>query len=125
MKPALALLATMFLPGCTEAAPSAPSPLPQGGGSSQTSVWGKVIEESGSCILNARIEVVQGQRLGETMTQDTPCGYWDYAGGFEFKNLTPGIGMTLRASAPGYVAKDVTVVPARSGVYLVLFPLRE
>ena len=125
MKRALVLLATVVLPGCTEPAPTAPSLLPQNGGYSPTSVWGMVIEASGSCIRDAKIDVVQGQRLGETITQDTPCGYWDYAGGFEIKNLTPGIELTLRASAPGYITKDLTVVPASGGVHLVLFPVRE
>ena len=31
--------------------------------------------------------------------------------GFELKNLTPGVAMTIRVSAPGYVTKDTTVVP--------------
>jgi len=34
-----------------------------------------------------------------------------YSGGFEFKNLAPGVEMTLRAEAPGYTPKEVTVVP--------------
>ena len=32
------------------------------------------------------------QRTGETITQE-PCGVWDYSGGFELKNLTPGVDM--------------------------------
>ena len=39
------------------------------------------------------------------------CDYWSYGdGGFTFKDLTPGILMTLRASAPGFVTKDISSV---------------
>jgi hypothetical protein len=62
------------------------------------------------CIKNAKVEVVQGQRIGETITQE-PCSVWDYGGGFEFRNLTPGVEMTLRVSAPGYVTKDFVIIP--------------
>jgi hypothetical protein len=45
------------------------------------------------------------------MTQETPCDAWGYSGGFEFDSLTPGVPMTLRASAQGYVDRDTTVYP--------------
>jgi hypothetical protein len=45
----------------------------------------------------------------------TRCGPWDGDGSsFFFQGLIPGVAVTLRASAPGYVAKEITVLPARA-----------
>ena len=41
----------------------------------------------------------------------TPCNAGSYGAGFLFENLTPGVAMTLRASAPGYV-EERTVTPS-------------
>jgi hypothetical protein len=82
-----------------------------------------VIEGSGGCIENATVQVVSGQRQGENQVQETPCGAWDYGGGFLFKNLTPGVPMTLRASAPGWTTQEQTFMPftgAYSAVFLTL-----
>ena len=88
-------------------------------------VWGMVIPVgSGVCIKNATVEVVRGQRTGETITQE-PCDVWDFGGGFELKNLTPGVEMTLRASAPGYVTKDFVITPVplpHGAIFLELSP---
>ena len=51
--------------------------------------------------VRARVEIVAGQGLGQIIEQRTPCGAWDHDGGFEFRELTPNVAMTLRASAPG------------------------
>jgi hypothetical protein len=88
-------------------------------------LWGMVVHDSGSCIVGATVSVVRGQALGRSIVQDTPCDAWAYSGGFEFKNLTPGVEMTLRASAPGYAAKEVTVVPTSGGqMALLIEPTR-
>jgi hypothetical protein len=39
---------------------------------------------------------------GDIIRQETPCSVWDYGGGIMLRNLTTGVAMTLRASAPGY-----------------------
>ena len=70
-----------------------------------------IIERSGVCIVGASVRVLDGQRAGVSMTQETPCDAWAYSGGFEFDSLTAGIPMTLRVSAPGYVDLDATVTP--------------
>ncbi len=65
------------------------------------------------CIEGATVRVVSsGQAAGQIIAQKTPCGVWEYDGGFAFENLTPGVEMTLRASAPGYAAYEKKVVPS-------------
>jgi hypothetical protein len=80
-------------------------------------VWGAVVDESGLCIIGATVEVVSGQGLGARMTQVTLCDAWEPYGGFVFNGLTAGV-MTIRASASGYVAREVTVMP--SGVPVIV-----
>jgi uncharacterized protein (DUF39 family) len=74
-----------------------------------------VISSSGTCIEGAVVEVVRGQAQGQRTLSETPCGVWDYSGGFVFKELTPGAEMTVRASAPGWSTEEETFVP-RSGM---------
>ena len=77
-----------------------------------TRVFGRVYvdEESPFCLKGAVVSVVSGQGAGQSLVQDPNCYHWEEMG-FEFKNLTPGVAMTIRVSAPGYVTKDTTVVP--------------
>lgn len=77
-----------------------------------TRVFGRVYvdEESPVCLKGAVVSVVSGQGAGQSLVQDPNCYHWEQIG-FEFKNLTPGVAMTIRVSAPGYVTKDTTVVP--------------
>ena len=116
MRFSLVVFAALLVFGCSsqDRTPTGPSSSPPSAlptPNSPAFVWGMVIPVgSGFCIANAKVEVVQGQRTGETITQE-PCGVWDYSGGFEFKNVTAGVEMTLRASAPGYVTKDFVVTP--------------
>jgi hypothetical protein len=70
-----------------------------------------VINETGSCIVGATVEVVRGQGFSQSITQTTPCDAWGDDGGFVFRDLTPGAEMTLRTSALGYGALEKTVVP--------------
>jgi hypothetical protein len=74
-------------------------------------LWGMVVENSGICIVGATVTVVRGQGLGRSVEQTTPCDAWGYGAGFEFNNLTEGVEMTIHASAPGWAATEVTVVP--------------
>ncbi len=104
---ARAVVAALILSGCYgEGVPPAlvaPDPA--------VSLWGMVITDSGVCVHDATVRVVRGQGLGRSAAQETPCGAWDYAGGFVFNRLIPGVEMTLRISAPGYVTEDIRVVP--------------
>jgi hypothetical protein len=70
-----------------------------------------VVDNSGLCISGATVRVVRGQALGRESAQQTPCGAWDYGGGFLFDGLSPDVEMTIRVSAPGYVAMETTVIP--------------
>ena len=134
MKAPLSFLAILALCGCTgddwhPAPPTAPStafpstplnPLLPG----YTWLWGMVIEDSGGCITAATVHVVRGQRAGETVAQETPCGAWDYGGGFTFWNLKPGVSMTFHLSALGYLDLDTTVAPTTGPQMAFLFVLR-
>lgn len=111
MKTALTILSTLTLLGCSEE--NTPYRLfsPTDPPASLTWLWGMVVDESGVCIPGATVTVVRGQRLGQHITQTTPCDAWAYDGGFVFKNLTAGVEMTLRVSAIGYAVEEKTVVP--------------
>ena len=54
---------------------------------------------------------MSGQALGQKVTQSTPCDRWGFGGGFIFKDLTPGVAMTFRASAPGWGTQEKIFVP--------------
>jgi len=87
------------------------------------SLWGMVIDPTGACVANATVEVVRGQRSGQRITQTTPCGAWDYDGGFVFNDLTPGAEVTLRASASGWSTEEKTFIPhagAQQAIFLTL-----
>jgi len=83
-----------------------------------------VVDPSGGCIPGATIQVVAGQAAGEPITQQTPCSVWDYAGGVEWHNLTAGVSMTLRATAPGYAAEELTVTPFGGAQSAIIFAPR-
>jgi hypothetical protein len=94
-------------------------------GSAPTWLWGFVVRGSGGCIDGGTVEVVGGQRLGERVTQETPCSVWDYSGGFVFRDLTPGVEMIIRASAPGYAPLVKSVTPYSGAQTAFLFVLSE
>ena len=135
MKFALIIFVSLTLLGCSQdstqnSLPTAPSPpilaaspvpIPAPPAGSLTFLWGMVVDESGVCIVGATVQVVSGQSLGQSMTQITPCDAWSYDGGVMFRDLTPGVEMTLRASASGYAAQQKTVVPSLGGQMAVLF----
>ena len=103
------VLAAFMLSACSERTPtSAAGPIPPFG---STFLWGYVVDASGVCIVGASVHVVAGQRIGETITQSTPCDAWANDGGFRFDQLAPGKAMTLRVSAPGHVELEQMVTP--------------
>jgi len=75
------------------------------------------VDKDGGCITGATFTVVSGQSyVGEVITQQTPCAVWDYGDiGIRLKGLTPGVAMTLRASAAGYSTVEKTVFAQSSG----------
>ena len=104
--------------------PVPPTPNPPPVPSTPGAVWLMVAESSGICILGATVDVIGGQAVGQTAAQDHPCNIWDI-GGVEFDNLIAGTEMTVRASAPGYAAKEMTVVPMemRGGLRAIVIEL--
>ena len=120
MKLALGIVATLAVWGCSQGdasrSPMAPDLTTI---APSTSLFVMVVDaHTSSCIVGATVQVVRGQRLGESLTQTTPCGAWDYGGEIQFKDLTPGVEMTLRASAPGYTSHELSVVPRPQVVLL-------
>ena len=111
---------TLLLSGCS----STPAPIPT------NSAWflGVVVDnETGDCIVGATVQVVRGQRLGESVTQTKPCmNSWDYdyESAFVFKDLAPGVEMTLRASASGYTPLEKTVIPLPGAQVVPFTPSR-
>ena len=83
-----------------------------------------VVNPSGGCIPAATIQVVAGQAVGEPITQETPCDVWGYSGGVEYHNLTAGVSMTLRATAPGYAAEEMTITPFGGAQSAIIFAPR-
>jgi hypothetical protein len=78
---------------------------------------------SGICIEDATLDVIRGQRAGEHYTQGL-CDIW-WVGGFEIKDLEPGVEMTLRISAPGYIPTELTVTPVASYVYQAMIVMLD
>lgn len=91
-----------------------PSP---GGGSSNLSVAGFVLEASEACIIGARVEVIDGPRKGDSFVQ-TRCGFWDYGAdlGYSFHGLPPKP-VTLRATADGYDPAEIVASPTNPYQY--------
>ncbi len=86
----------------------------------RTAVYGFVVESSGLCIEGATVQIVRGQASSQSITQITPCDAWGYGNGFTFENLSAGVEVTIRASATGYVTKEVTVFPSAGWKVIVL-----
>lgn len=122
MKLAVTFVAALSLSGCSEdrtnRLPVTPSPPPVP--PTSTAVIASVIDQNGSCIVGATLQVVAGQATGKSMVQTQPCAYWDYGHELIFSNLVPGLALTLRATAPGYTTVDRAVVPSATRVDLTL-----
>jgi hypothetical protein len=91
-----------------------PSPTPL----RMTSVEALVLDKPQGPCIGATVEVVGGQSLGKkSMTILNMCDTWGDSNGGEakFSDLIPDVPMTLRASAAGYRAQEMTVVPSWPG----------
>jgi hypothetical protein len=93
----------------TPSVAAAPAPIPD----QLASVSVVVIETGGggACVRGATVEVVSGQGLGRSVRQADRCSVWDPDYSANFKDMTPGAEMTLRASAEGYAPREVIVMP--------------
>jgi hypothetical protein len=119
MRLSLIVVAVLTLAGCAESSSQsvmAPSP-------SATFVWVMAVDASGVCMPGATVQVLAGPRLNEVVEQKTPCDAWAYSGGVIFDQVAPGAEMTLRASAPGYVAREMTITATSGGQQAHLFTL--
>ena len=84
-------------------------------------LFGMVIDEFGGCIEGATVLILAGQNVGRTIVQQTPCDAWGYYGGFLLEDLTPGVGVTLRASAGGWTTQEKTFLPMSRAGYSAVF----
>ena len=92
-----------------------PSPSPSPTPLRMTSVEALVVEGLQGPCIGATVEVVGGQSVGKrSMTIPSLCDTWGDSHGGEatFTDLIPDVPMTLRASATGYLAQEMTVVPS-------------
>jgi hypothetical protein len=105
------------------ASPSvSPSPSPTPSPSASGWVWVMAVGASGVCVQDATFEVVGGgQAVGRIAKQIEPCSVWDYDGGVLLTDLIPGVGMILRASAPGFAPVEKTVTPSTGGQTAIIF----
>ena len=54
--------------------------------------------------------------------QRTPCGAWDYDGGLLLTDLAPGVELTLRGAATGYIGSEMKFLPSSMpGPYQAVF----
>lgn len=129
-----ALVLAMLAIGCDGTSdPAAPpivptwdepyAPRPSGGGLSNLSVAGFVLEASEACIIGARVEVMDGPRQGDSFVQ-TRCGFWDYGAdlGYSFNGL-PAKPVTLRATADGYKPAEIVATPTNPYQYTTYITL--
>ena len=125
MKLAMFALAALTLGACSRESPPLLDPTPDSGISGLTPadpatsgwIWAMAVGNDGGCIPGATFTVVSGQSyVDEIITQQTPCSVWDYGDvGIMLRRLTPGVAMTLRASAAGYLTVERTVLAQSSG----------
>jgi hypothetical protein len=106
-------------------APTPPAPAaPRAGENAPGVIWVMVVDPSGLCIDDATVQVVSGQRVGPSVVQDADCDAWGYGGGVLFEDLTPGIEMTIRATAPSGRFEEKTVMPSVGWYTATLFTPR-
>ena len=124
-------LAALILAACSRESPSLLDPTPDSGTAPPPAVpatngwiWAMAVGKDGGCIPGATFTVVSGQSyVGEVITQQTPCGVWDYGDvGIMLRGLTPGVAMTLRVSAAGYLTWKEPSWPNQ--VYREIFALQ-
>jgi hypothetical protein len=108
----LALTTIALTPAPELDATPPPSPTSRSG---SAFIWALVVDQSGICIAGGTIYVVSGPSAGQTFVQDPYCDAWSYSGGVFFGDLSPGVTMTLRASAPGYESLERMAVAASWG----------
>ena len=113
----------LLLSGCSQS--TMPVPTAPGPGATalatqcSSTCTAMVVDQTGVCLTDATVRIVNGQSVGQILKQSTPCDAWS-RGGVDFKNLTLGVALTLRASAPGYLDQDMTVVPSAGAQTAVL-----
>lgn len=129
MRIGLTLALMLALYGCSgeraQSLPTDPNPFAPSG-PPLTFVWVLVVpaEGSGECILDATVEIVRGHGIGRSLTQRSErCSYWDPDYDAVFREVVSEQLLTLRASAAGYVAKEITLVPTVGPQMPVVFEL--
>jgi hypothetical protein len=115
---AVAISMSLILFGCSGdntplTAPGSPVttvPVPPAPTAGSATLWVIVVQENGICILGAKVDVIVKDTVVQSATITEPCDAW-WVDGLFFKDLTPGVEVTLRASAAGYVSQEKTAMP--------------
>jgi hypothetical protein len=84
-------------------------------------VSGTVLVSSGACLPGAVVEVLDGARAGDRVTQNECGGAWDaFPPGYSF-SVPKGIAVRIRASKQGYRSKEETFLPTNfpAGMYFM------
>ena len=112
----------------TAPTPTAPSNPPTPNPPPPTSVatgavWVVVLPEhgSGECITGATVQVIVDGAVVASKTQQ-PCDYWDPDYDLVFNDL-PTTGVTVRASAAGYLTRETAATPTNGWMTAVAIEL--
>ena len=111
-------LPVLLLLGCADGGegPTTPSLRPPPPGTAAGGyIWGHVVDDSGICLRGAVVEIIAGPGTGRKATQEIECTAWDYAAGYEFRDLPMGVVLTLRATRNGYRPQERDLVTGNGG----------
>ncbi|HUQ18213.1 MAG TPA: carboxypeptidase-like regulatory domain-containing protein [Gemmatimonadaceae bacterium] len=90
------------------------------------SIAGFVYDESHSCIVGSRVEIMDGPQKGAAYTQ-TFCDWWGYEedNGYVFNNLPRSESVTLRATADGYDSAEIRATASNPYSYTTRIMLKK
>jgi hypothetical protein len=108
----LVMVLLLFL-SCHGESPTAPPAAPNASG-----IWGQVLQNTGGCIADAVVEIVNGPGAGRKTIQKGPCDAWDGEAGYVFGDLPSGVTVKLRATKEGYRPQELEAVTRIGAVEL-------
>ena len=99
-------------------APGASTPLPSAASSSpkpRAFVLVFVVANTGTCLEDVTVKLLLPGHDSQSTRQVTPCDAWGDSGGALFKDLPPGIEVTVRSSVAGYAPAEAAVTTTLDG----------
>lgn len=113
------VMISLLLLGCNGNSPTEP-PLPPP--ATTGFVSGTILVNTGACLPGAVVEILDGPRAGDRVTQNQCGGAWDGAPpGFSFTSVPVSVPVRVRASKQGYRSKEETFLPTTfpAGQYFI------